>query len=152
MITPLLTFSLITHVILGIVAVAASYAVWLELLKKSPSLSFLKKSSLISFFSYLLSWLSGGYYYVVYYGDIQKPKIIAGAYPWAHKIFTEAKEHIFLFLPFTALALLLILWKAGGDLPQNELLRKGAVFLAATITVIGILIALAGIIISGATR
>ena len=152
MITPLLTFSLITHVILGIVAVAASYAVWLELLKKSPSLSFLKKSSLISFFSYLLSWLSGGYYYVVYYGDIQKPKIIAGAYPWAHKIFTEAKEHIFLFLPFTALALLLILWKAGGDLPQNELLRKWAVFLAATITVIGILIALAGIIISGATR
>ena len=152
MITPLLTFSLILHVILGIVGVAASYAVWLELLKKSPSLSFLKKSSLISFFSYLFSWLSGGYYYVVYYGDIQKPKIIAGAYPWAHKIITEAKEHIFLFLPFAVLALLIVLWKGDQALSQNEVLQKGAAFLAGVITVLGLLIALAGITISGAVR
>lgn len=152
MITPLLTFSLILHVILGIVAVAASYAVWLELLKKSPSTSFLKKSSLISFFSYFFSWFSGGYYYVFYYGAVQKPKIVAGAYPWAHKIFTEAKEHIFLFLPFAVLALLIVIWKGNQDFSQNDSLRKGAVFLAGAITILGVFVALAGIIISGAVR
>lgn len=152
MITPLLTFLLIAHVILGIIGVAASYAVWLDLLKKSPSLGFLKKAAAVSFFSYLLSWFSGGYYYVLYYGGVQKPKIIAGAYPWAHKIFTEAKEHIFIFLPFAVLALLVVVWKSNQDLSSNESLRKAAAFLAGVITVLGVAITLAGIIISGAVR
>ena len=148
----LFKFLLISHVILGITGVAASYAVWLGLLKKSPSLGFVKKASALSFFSYLLSWFSGGYYYVLYYGDIQKPIILAGAYPWAHKIFTETKEHIFLFFPFAALALLVVLWKGNQDLSQNEGLRKGAALLAGVVTTLGLFVALAGIIISGAVR
>ncbi len=148
----LFKFLLISHVILGITGVAASYAVWLGLLKKSPSLGFLKKVSALSFFSYLLSWFSGGYYYVLYYGSVQKPNIIAGAYPWAHEIFTESKEHIFLFFPFAALALLIILWKGDQDLSQNEGLRKAIAFLAGAITILGLFVALSGIIISGAVR
>lgn len=148
----LFKFLLISHVIFGIVGVAASYAVWLVLLKKEPSISLLKKASTISFFSYLVSWFSGGYYYVLYYGDVQKPKIISGTYPWAHKIFTEAKEHIFLFLPFAVLALLVVVWKGSQDFSQNDGLRKRAAFLAGVITVLGLFVALAGIIISGAVR
>ena len=148
----LFKFLLISHVIFGIIGVVASYAAWLVLLKKEPSISLLKKASTISFFSYLVSWFSGGYYYVFYYGGIQKPKIITGAYPWAHKIITEAKEHIFLFLPFAALVLLVVVWKGSQDFSLNENLRKSAVFLAGVITVLGVAIALAGIIISGAVR
>ncbi len=148
----LFKFLLISHVMLGITGVAASYAVWLGLLKKSPSLGFLKKVSALSFFSYLLSWFSGGYYYVLYYGGVQKPNIIAGAYPWAHEIFTESKEHIFLFFPFAALALLIVLWKGDQDLSQNEGLRKAVAFLGGAITVLGLFVALSGIIISGAVR
>ncbi len=148
----LFTFLLISHVIMGITGVAASYAVWLGLLKKSPSLGFLKKASALAFFSYLVSWFSGGYYYVLYYGGIQKPIILAGAYPWAHKIFTESKEHIFLFFPFAALALMIVLWKGNQDLSQNEGLRKALAFLAGAITILGLFVALSGIIMSGAVR
>src|SRR3989344_2053413 len=49
---------------------------------------------------FFASWIIGGYYYVQYYGPDVKPVINAGSEPWAHKVFTETKEHVFLFLPF----------------------------------------------------
>ena len=39
-----------------------------------------------TFASFIISWISGAYYYVLYYGTAVKPVIVAGDYPWAHKI------------------------------------------------------------------
>ncbi len=150
--TPLIKTVLIAHVIFGIIGTMAAYAVWLATLKKAPSAKFLKSASLVSFFSFLLSWFSGGYYYVIYYGDAVKPRIVAGQYPWAHKIFTEAKEHIFLFLPFISLALMVTIWRLGDRFATDENLRKKAVFLAGVITTVSVSITLAGIVISGGAR
>lgn len=150
--TTLLQFSLAAHVILGVVGVAALYLVLLHALKKDPSLPMLKWASLMSFLAIVASWVSGGYYYVVYYGEKVKPIIVGGAYPWAHKVMTETKEHIFLFLPFAALALAVLFWFSGELVKSDEKVRRGAVFLASAATTIGIIITLAGIIISGAVR
>ena len=98
-----LIFTLVAHIILGLIAIAALYAVWMGLLKKRLAARFLAWSAWISAISFFLSWLSGGYYYVVHYGKAVKPLIKAGPYPWAHTVVMEAKEHIFLFLPFCAL-------------------------------------------------
>ena len=150
--TGLFKFLLASHVFLGLVGVIASYAVLLSLSGKQRSLRFLKRSSLLSFLGYALSWISGGYYYVQYYGSEVKPRIMEGFYPWAHAIITESKEHIFLFLPFAALTLFAVFLFAGDKLEANERMRKGAMFLAATVTVVGTLILLAGVIISGGAR
>lgn len=150
--TTLIQGTLIVHVLLGVIGTMAVYGVWLALLKKTPSVKFLNGASLVAFLSFLLSWFSGGYYYVVYYGGAVKPKILAGQYPWAHQIVTEAKEHVFLFLPFATLALLLAVWKLGNQLAVNETLRKRLTLLAGVITVVAVFITLAGIIISGGAR
>lgn len=150
--TSLLKTLLVAHVIFGIIGTMAIYAVWLAALKKTPSVGFLKNASLITFISFVASWLSGGYYYVVYYGDMVKPRIIAGQYPWAHKIATEAKEHTFLFLPFVVLALMVVIWRMGDQLAVDEILRKRVVLLAGVITAVAIAITLAGIVISGGAR
>lgn len=144
--------TLIAHVLLGVIGTMAVYGVWLALLKKTPSVKLLKGVSLTAFLSFLFSWFSGGYYYVVYYGDIVKPKILAGKYPWAHQIITEAKEHIFLFLPFATLALLVAVWKLGDRLAVDENLRKRMTLLAGVLTAVAVFITLAGIIISGGAR
>jgi|SRR3989344_6780400 len=143
---------LIAHVIFGVIGTMAIYGVLLATLKKTPSLKFLKCASLVTFASFIISWFSGGYYYVLYYGDMVKPRILAGQYPWAHKIATEAKEHIFLFLPFMALALMAVLWRMGDQLTTNEVLRKRVALLAGAITILAVFVTLAGIVISGSAR
>lgn len=150
--TALIKGALIAHVVFGVIGTMAVYAVWLALLKKGSSLRFLKNSSLISFLSFLLSWFSGGYYYIVYYGNMVRPRILEGQYPWAHKIGTEAKEHIFLFLPFVTLAIVLVIWCTGDRMTLDENLRKRTALLAGAITAIAVFITLAGIIVSGGAR
>lgn len=150
--TPLFKVLLITHVLLGLLGAMATYAVWLGVLKKNPSIRFLKNASLVSFVSFMGSWFSGGYYYVKYYGDMVRPRILGGNYPWAHQIFTESKEHVFLFLPFAALALMVLVWCMGDRLGTDENLRKKTAFFAGAVTAVAIFITLAGIGISGGAR
>ncbi|MFQ5986485.1 MAG: hypothetical protein ACE5KQ_03920 [Thermoplasmata archaeon] len=76
------------------------------------------------------SWVLGGYYYVSVYGASVKPLIKEGPAPWAHLIFMETKEHVFLFLPFIGGAAAAIAFTYGGRLSEDSSARKG--FLALT--------------------
>src|SRR3989344_1791751 len=151
--TSLLQILLIAHIIFGLLGVVGFYAVWMVLLKRNPTPKFLKLSSLWGLILLVLSWLTGGYYYATFYGASVKPIVKASAYPWAHNLFMEAKEHVFLFMPFLAAVLTLVIWlqheklnvEAGG-------LKKSLVSVAGITTIIGFIVTFAGIIISGAVR
>lgn len=147
--TPFLTAMLVGHVVSGIAGVAFSYATWMELLKKKISLPYTKSVSVSAAILYFLTWLSGGYYYVVYYGTTVKPIILAGDYPWAHKFFLEVKEHIFMFLPFMAVAVALALW-TFEDFENDEGRQRTLAAVAGAMTIIGIVITLAAVVVSGA--
>ena len=140
------------HVIIGLIGVIACAGVWINMLKRNPSLKFLKWSSAVGFISFIVSWFIGGYYYAIYYGKTVKPLIMKGPYPWAHSFFMEAKEHIFLFLPFLAVALFIALLMLGERIEAEAPLKKALTWLAGVIVVLGISMALSGIIISGAVR
>jgi|ETNmetMinimDraft_33_1059910.scaffolds.fasta_scaffold13758_1 hypothetical protein len=147
-----LTIALIAHVFIGFIGVIASYALLMGLLKKTLSHRLLKASSLIAFLSYIFSWVIGGYYYVVHYGAEVKPNIKEGAYPWAHTLIMESKEHIFLFLPVLAFLLALIMWLFEEELERDKALRKSTMTIALLTTLIGIFITLAGVVISGSVQ
>lgn len=148
----MINFLLITHVIIGLIGVMSSYAVFTGLLKKKISLWFLKMASLIAFLMYIISWITGGIYYVTYYGVAVKPIIKAGEYPWAHSVITESKEHIFLFLPVLSFVILLTLFLKGEVIKENNDLKKALTFVAGITLLIGVLITLGGVLISGAAR
>lgn len=148
----LFAVTLSLHVIAGIVGVMASYAVVLFLLKKELPLRSLRISSMLAFLSYMLSWFSGGYYYVLYYGGTVKPTIVNGPYPWAHLVIMEAKEHIFIMLPFATLAVAAIVFFAGPRLQTDTALKGGTLVLAIVVSIIATAITLAGIVISGGAR
>ncbi|MBI4128823.1 MAG: hypothetical protein HY460_02115 [Parcubacteria group bacterium] len=101
--------------------------------------------------SFILSWMIGGYYYVVYYGSLVKPVIKAGSAPWAHAIAMEAKEHIFLFIVPLALTAMFLAFMKGDELRQLGLKRH---FLALTLMIatISLLLGLMGYMISAAAR
>lgn len=148
----ILTYLLISHVIIGIIAVMASYAVLMGLLKRKINLLRLRFSAVVAFVSYFISWITAGTYYVVHYGESVKPIIKAGDYPWAHGVVTESKEHIFLFLPILSFIILLVLFLSGDFLEENKKLKRALAFVAGITFFIGVAITLSGIIMSGAVR
>lgn len=150
--SPLLQTLLSSHVIFGLVGVTAVYAVLMSVLKREPSLRFLKYSSLTALVSYVISWVTGGYYYVVYYGGAVKPLIKEGDFPWAHLIFMEAKEHAFLFLPFASLALVLMFWFSGDKILSDSKLKNAVAIFAAVIAVIALFITISGMVVTGSAR
>ncbi|OHA79978.1 MAG: hypothetical protein A2747_02030 [Candidatus Yonathbacteria bacterium RIFCSPHIGHO2_01_FULL_44_41] len=145
-----LTYALIAHVLVGVLAIGLTHLVFMHFLRKTPSWKYLRSLAGWATIGFLGSWASGAYYYVVYYGKAVKPVILKGAYPWAHQVIMEAKEHIFIMLPFMSLALwflILVLEKQ-----QDDKIKKAVRNLALTILLFGAFIAGAGIIISGAAR
>lgn len=143
---------LVAHVGFGLIGVMASFRVTFLLLSKKFEAYSLKRDSLIAFSSYIISWFTGGWYYWKYYGTEVKPKIVGGDFSWAHLIVMEAKEHVFLFLPFATFCLALLLWLGADTFEKDHLLRKSSVFLSVCITIVAVVIALSGILITGGAR
>ena len=150
--TSLLKFLLASHVVWGLLGVAAFYAVWMGLLRETSPVKFLKASAIWGVIFLVLSWATGGYYYATYYGAAVRSVIRAGQYSWAHSVFMEAKEHVFLFLPFLGIVLAVTLVALGERIDQKPVLKKELAILAGVLSVLGIFITLAGAVISGAVR
>lgn len=150
--TQSLSIFLSIHVLIGVTGLAASYMTLMWLFKRNIPVRSLKASSLIAFIAYITAWLTGGYYYVVYYGSNVKPIIKEGPTPWVHSVIMEVKEHIFLFLPVLAFVILLVVWLKGNSLEENKQLRNALALVALITLVIAVLMALGGIVISGAAR
>ncbi|MEK9154787.1 MAG: hypothetical protein AAB596_01840 [Patescibacteria group bacterium] len=148
----LFKFLLISHVFSGMLGIILFSAVLFVLIKKldSKRIKFLRLTSLWGLIGFLLSWITGGYYYVYYYGALVKPIIKAGPYPWAHSILMEVKEHVFLFLPFAALIMVLVVYLFGEDFENQPKIKNAGIWLATTIVFIGTAITLMGMAISGA--
>lgn len=142
---------LILHVLSGLLGIVL-FAVVLLGLMKNASLKKLKITSLLGLLAFLASWFYGGYYYVLYYGSKVKPLIKAGEYSWAHDVIMETKEHIFLFLPFLAAVIVLAIWLLGDKVIQEQKIKKSVSALALSTVILGVIITLMGLAISGAVQ
>lgn len=143
---------LVWHVLFGLAGIVFFAFLLLRLLKEDFNLRLEEIISFSGFLSFTLSWIAGGRYYVKYYGESVKPIIKAGDYPWAHGIIMEAKEHIFLFLPFLAFIIFLTILFVGQQVHSELRLKRVITFLTILTVILGILIAAAGIFISGAVQ
>ena len=108
-------------------------------------------ASLVGLGGFILSWVFGGYYYVVYYGSQVKPVIKEGLAPWAHAIVMETKEHIFLFIIPLALTITFIMLLTKDEFSANNL-KKSTILLVGLLVFIGLAIGIMGYIISAAAR
>ncbi len=140
------------QVMFGVLGVMAFYVVSIIVLKNNYKIKSLEGYSLLGFIFFVLSWITGGYYYVNYYGSNVKPIIISGDLSWTHKIIMETKEHVFLFLPFLSLIIFLVFFIEKEKIKKDKNLKKPLIFLIALVISLGTLIILSGVIISGAVR
>lgn len=150
--TLLQTIALVVHVMAGLIGVIAAYANLIEILRREPQIKKLITASVFSLVGYLLSWVSGGYYYLTYYGSQVKPLILNGPNPWAHSVFTESKEHIFIFLPLIALVTCLLVCANNTKVIQPGSLKKSFIWLTVMQVGLGAFVTVAGFIMSGSVR
>jgi magnesium-transporting ATPase (P-type) len=116
------------------------------------SIKLIKWFALLGALSLVIGWFVSGFYYVTYYGAVVKPVILAGEQVWSHAIFMEAKEHIFIFLPFISVILAAMAWKSGPAIIDNDNLRKSLLILTLICLVIIAEMAGMGFLVSGGAR
>jgi hypothetical protein len=150
--TNTLIIYLVLHIILGTLAIVLLTGYLLQITKRNPETKSLKSRSFLAFLSITGSWLFGGLYYTSFYGKSVKPLILSGQLPWIHKIIMETKEHIFLFLPFSTLAIFAISYFFQEKLKNDQRLRIATTALCFTTVSVALAVLIFGMIISGAVK
>lgn len=141
--------ALVWHIFLGLAAIVVYAGLPLLLKGEKLNVGLLKIYSFLGFLGFMGSWIAGGYYYSLYYGKAVKGVILAGTTPWVHKILMESKEHVFLFLPFLAFVVLVIVNFFSEELVTSAKFRMNLILLCVSIVTLGIVITLCGFAISG---
>lgn len=141
---------LMVHPTTGALAILAALWVFVEALNaRASNRARLVWGSLLSAFFMLATLVAGGYWYVVYYAA-DKALILQGAWPLAHTLVMETKEHLF-FVTFV-LSLFLPIAVYNSDLAANRGARMLVLIVAALIILSSFAIEGAGAFISMAVR
>ena len=140
---------LLIHPALGGIATLCALWVFVDTLNASEaSLSRIKNVSILCAVLIWLTYLIGGYWYVVHYAP-EKAIIKEGPWPFAHGFFMETKEHVFLMLLLLATYLPIA---ASGNLVASTAARKVVLWVAGLIVPISLSMEGSGAIISIAVK
>ena len=138
------------HPTTGALAILAAVWVFVEVLNASEqNLLRVWCSSITTTVLMVITWIVGGYWYVVYYAA-DKATILAGPWPFAHNLVMETKEHLF-FVTLILSFLLPIVVKTN-DLARNRGARTLVLTIAALIVLSSFATEGAGAFISMAVR
>ena len=136
---------LMAHVLLGVACIVATVWVFVDVLNANDSnRQRIKWISRAAAFFMWLSFLIGGYWYVVFY-PADKAIILKGPWPFAHGYFMETKEHLVIML------LLLVTYlpiAASNNLAANRDARRLVLWVSGMIPLLGLMIEGHGAIIA----
>ena len=125
---------LMSHVLFGVLGTLVAVALFFDVLNLSQAnIKRVKQLCLVAVVLFVLSYLVGGYWYVVHYAP-EKALILAGPWPWAHTYFMEVKEHLFFMIILLALYLPMLVY--------NKQLLESTGLKVITLTVLGLMVAL----------
>ncbi len=125
---------LMSHVLFGVLGTLVAVALFFDVLNLSQAnIKRVKRLCLVAVVLFVLSYLVGGYWYVVNYAP-EKALILAGPWPWAHTYFMEVKEHLFFMIILLALYLPMLVY--------NKQLLESTGLKVITLTVLGLMVVL----------
>jgi hypothetical protein len=135
---------LLAHAAFGVTGCLAALWVFLEALNAQPgNAGRTRAAALVTAVSMAAAWICGGYWYVHFY-PAEKALILTGPWPFAHNLFMETKEHLFLITGMLAFLLPVV---AREKLDSNAAARKLVLSVAALIVITGLAVEGAGAVI-----
>ncbi len=130
---------LLAHATFGVLATLSAVWVFVEALNaREQNLQRIRTAAMAVAIFMVAAWIFGGYWYLHFY-PVERALILRGPWPFAHTVFMETKEHLFL----TTLILSFYLPIAARD----ELVWCGAA--RRMVLCVAALIALSGLAIEG---
>jgi len=140
---------LFLHPMTGVLAILAALWVFVDTLNAGESnVARIKNVSVLCTILIWLTYIIGGYWYVVYYGP-DKAIIKSGPWAFGHNIFMEIKEHIFLMLLLLATYLPIA---ASKDIAVNRAAKKVLLWVSGLVIAIAMFMEGSGAIISSAVK
>ena len=136
---------LMSHVLFGVLGTLVAVALFFDVLNLSQAnIKRVKQLCLVAVVLFVLSYLVGGYWYVVHYAP-EKALILAGPWPWAHTYFMEVKEHLFFAMLMLSIYLPIAVYRNG---PLTDRKKRNLVLgISALIVLFGLFMEGAGGII-----
>ncbi|MGA2273267.1 MAG: hypothetical protein ABSH00_06910 [Bryobacteraceae bacterium] len=135
---------LLAHAAFGVTGCLAALWVFVEALNaQSGNAARIRAAALMTALSMAAAWICGGYWYVHFY-PAEKAVILMGPWPFAHNLFMETKEHLFLITGILAFLLPVV---AREKLYPNAVARKLVLAVAALIVITGLAVEGAGAVI-----
>ena len=135
---------LLAHAGFGVTGCLAALWVFIEALSAQPgNAARIRAAALVTALSMAAAWICGGYWCVHFY-PAEKALILTGPWPFAHNLFMETKEHLFLITGMLAFLLPVV---AREKLDSNAAARKLVLSVAALIVITGLAVEGAGAVI-----
>jgi hypothetical protein len=135
---------LLAHAAFGVTGCLAALWVLIEALNAQPAnATRIRAAALLTAVSMACAWACGGYWYVHFY-PADKALILSGPWPFAHNLFMETKEHLFLITGILALLLPVV---TREKLHSNAAARRLVLSVAALVVVTGLVVEGAGAVI-----
>jgi hypothetical protein len=133
------------HVLFGVLGIILAVALLVYILNASEkNIPRIRSLSLMTAVSMILSYVIGGWWYVVYYAS-ERDVIRAGTWKWAHTFFMEFKEHFFFALLFLSILLPIIAYRNDLTVLEN---RRLLLIVVSLVILIGLVVDGSGAIIS----
>ena len=122
---------LMIHPTFGVLGAIAAVWVFIEVLNISQANLFRARwASLATAVFMVITWISSGYWYVLYYAA-DKAVILKGPWAFAHNLVMETKEHLFFVTLILAIYLPIAMW--SEDLFTNKSARMVILWTSALI-------------------
>lgn len=137
--------SVMVHVFFGVLGILLALALLVYVINVSEkNVPRIRSLSLYTAVSLVISYIMGGWWYVVYYAH-ERDIIKAGDWKWAHNFFMEWKEHVFFALLFLGILLPIVAYRNDIMAPEN---RRLMIILASLVVILGLAMDGSGGIIS----
>jgi len=137
--------SVMVHVFFGVLGILLALALLVYVINvNEKNIHRIRSLSLYTAVSLVISYIVGGWWYVVYYAP-ERDIIKAGNWKWAHNFFMEWKEHVFFALLFLGIFLPIVAYRNDLMVPENKRLL---VIIASLVVILGLAMDGSGGIIS----
>lgn len=135
---------LLGHATFGVLGTIAAVWVFVETLNaREQNLRRIRTAALAVTIFMIAAWLFGGFWYLHFY-PAEKAMILQGPWPFAHNVFMETKEHLFLMTLILSFYLPIAAW---DKVSSSAAARRMALCVAALIALSGLAIEGSGAVI-----
>ena len=137
-------FILLAHATFGVLATLSAVWVFVEALNaRDQNLQRIRTAALAVAIFMVAAWILGGYWYLHFY-SVERAMILRGPWPFAHNVFMETKEHLFLMTLILSFYLPIA---ARDKLASNAAARSMVLSVAALIALSGLALEGSGAVI-----